>query len=282
MDSALKNLSEETMTEIQSAIESKVQEKVQLHVEKALLEQDEMYSQKLSQLLKAIDKDHSVKLEKVVGAIDSDRATKLKRVIKKYEMALTEDAQKFKDSLVTSISDYLDAYIEEAVPATDIKEAVRNKKAIKVLENLRTHLAVDAALQKESIKDAILDGKTQINEASTKLESVVTENAQLKNELSKIKSSLLIEQRTSALDEQQKKYIKKVFTGKSPAFINENFEYTLKLFNKKSNDRLETLTEEALSDSSNVDRVVLEQAEEPVLNEATQQLSPYMRELRKY
>lgn len=275
----LKDLTPESMTEIQNAINSKVQDKVNIHVEKALAEQDELYSKKLSQLLEAIDADHSAKLEKVVEAVDADRAEKLKIVIKKYEKILTEDANNFKSQLVESISDYLDTYLAEAIPADEIKEAVRNKKAITVLENLRSHLAVDAALQKESIKEAILDGKNQIHEASSKLESIVAENASLQNELNGIKANLIIEQRTANLDEQQKKYLRKVFTNKSPEFIKENFDYTLKLFEKKSNNRLEYLKEEALTESSNVDRVVFEQSE--TINEAVE-TSPYLKELSKY
>ena len=275
----LKDLTPESMTEIQNAINSKVQDKVNIHVEKALAEQDELYSKKLSQLLEAIDADHSAKLEKVVEAVDADRAEKLKIVIKKYEKILTEDANNFKSQLVESISDYLDTYLAEAVPADEIKEAVRNKKAITVLENLRSHLAVDAALQKESIKEAILDGKNQIHEASSKLESIVAENASLQNELNGIKANLIIEQRTANLDEQQKKYLRKVFTNKSPEFIKENFDYTLKLFEKKSNTRIEYLKEESLTESSNVDRVVFEQSE--TINEAVE-TSPYLKELSKY
>ena len=232
-------------------------------------------------MLEAIDKDHSAKLEKVVEAIDADRANKLKQVLVKYERALNNDAKNFKVKLVESISDYLDAYLEDVVPTADIQEAVKNKKAIRVLESLRNHLAVDAALEKESIKDAILDGKSQIDEASTKLESVVSENVQLKGQLGKVQSTLIIEQKSAALDDQQRKYIKKVFSGKTPEFINENFDYTLKLFSKTEASRLESLKEEALSESTNVDRVILEQKEE-VLDEATQQLSPYLRELSKY
>ena len=277
----LKNLSEESVAEIQTAIENKVQAKVEIHVQKALVEQDELYSNKLKQLLEAIDKDHSAKLEKVVEAIDADRANKLKQVLVKYERALNNDAKNFKVKLVESISDYLDAYLEDVVPTADIQEAVKNKKAIRVLESLRNHLAVDAALEKESIKDAIHDGKSQIDEASTKLESVVSENVQLKGQLGKVQSTLIIEQKSAALDDQQRKYIKKVFSGKTPEFINENFDYTLKLFSKTEASRLESLKEEALSESTNVDRVILEQKEE-VLDEATQQLSPYLRELSKY
>ena len=65
--------------------------------------------------------------------------------------------------------------------------------------------------------------------------------------------------------------------GKNAQFINENFDYTVKLFAKKSNDRLETLKEEALNESTNVDRVVLEQTQ----NDA-KVLSPYLSELSKY
>ena len=273
----LKNLSEESMVKIQEAIESKVKEKVSIHVEKALTEQDELYSQKLEQLLKSIDRDHTTKLQKVVEAIDADRTGKLKMVIEKYEKTLSQDAKNFKTQIIESISDYLETYLDEKVPAAEIKEAVRNKKAITVLESLRNHLAVDAALQKESIKEAMIDGKNQISEASSKLESVINENAQLKSELDKVQAALLIEQKSASLDEQQKKYIKKVMNGKNAQFINENFDYTVKLFAKKSNDRLETLKEEALNESTNVDRVVLEQTQ----NDA-KVLSPYLSELSKY
>ena len=73
--------------------------------------------------------------------------------------------------------------------------------------------------------------------------------------------------------------MRKVFTNKSPEFIKENFDYTLKLFEKKSNNRLEYLKEEALTESSNVDRVVFEQSE--TINEAVE-TSPYLKELSKY
>jgi len=165
------------------------------------------------------------------------------------------------------------------VPAPKKGAEAYDGSAIKVLEGLRQHLAVDAALQNESIKEAILDGKTQINEASEKLESIVAENNALKSELDKIKATMLIEQRTVNLDEQQKKYVKKVFADKSLDFINENFDYTLKLFNKKQNDRLESLKEEALSESTKVDRVVVEQTQDTTDDV---ELSPYLQELRKY
>jgi hypothetical protein len=277
----LKDLSPESLKMIQEAIESKVKAKVELHVEKALAEQDELYTKKLEQLLEAIDKDHTIKLEKVVEAIELDRANKLKKVVSKYERTLNEDAKKFKQTLVESISDYLEAYLEEIVPAADIQEAVKNKKAAKLLESLRNTLAVTSALERDSIKDAVLDGKNQINEASKKLESIQSENAMLKESLQQIQAGLILEQKTAKLNDQEKYYVKKVMAGKSLEFINENFDYTVKLFNKKLTDRLEVLKEEALNERQDVDHVVTEQTEE-VITEGVQQISPYLKELGKY
>lgn len=269
-------IDESTLAAIESAFEKRLEEKTQLHVDKALIEQDELYTSKLEKLLEALDSDHTKKLEKVVEAIDADRTAKLKAVIEKYESALTEDAENFKTELVESISSYLDEYLQESIPAEEIKEAVKNKKAIQVLEGIRNHLAIDSALQKESIKDAVLDGKNQINEATTKLESALQEKAVVEEELNTIKANLLIEQKTAGLDERSAKYVKKALAGKDVGFIAENFDYTLKLFEKKEESRLESLKEQALEDTTKVDRVVEEKVETPAPS------SHYMSELSKY
>ena len=272
-------LNEEVLSEIENVFESKVSEKAQLHVESALVEQDELYTEKLKELVEKIDVDHTKKLERVVEAIDSDRANKLKMVIERYESALNGEADGFQSQLIESISDYLDVYLEEKIPTDSIQEAVKNTKAKKVLEGLRNHLAVDSALEKESIKEAVLDGHNQINEASSKLESVANENAVLKEELDQIKANLVLEQKTAGLDKRAQKYARKVLDGKSAEFINENFDYTMKLFKKKESNRLDMLKEEALSARDNVDRVVYEHTTEEVVEEGS---NPYMDELSKY
>jgi len=88
------------------------------------------------------------------------------------------DAQALKEAAVKNAEqEVLEKY------AGEIKEAVKNKKAIAVLENLRKHLAVDSALEKDSIKEAVADGKNQINEATTKLESALKEKSVVEEEL---------------------------------------------------------------------------------------------------
>jgi hypothetical protein len=272
-------LNEEVLSEIENVFEQKVNDRVEIHVENALNEQDELYTEKLKELVEKIDLDHTSKLTTVVEALDNDRAEKLKVVIEKYEKALNEEAKNFQEDLVENISNYIDVYLEEKIPSETVAEAVKNTKAVKVLEGLRNHLAVDSALEKQSIKSAVIDGKNQINEASSKLESVAKENAVLKEELDAIKTSLVIEQKTANLDTREKKYMKKALQGKSLEYINENYDYTLKLFKRKESDRLETLKEEALSSRENVDRVIYEDTTE-VVKESID--TPYLDELSKY
>ena len=272
-------LNEEVLSEIENVFNQKINDKVEIHVEAALNEQDELYTEKLNELVKKIDEDHSSKLKSVVEALDNDRTNKLKLVIDKYEGALDGEAEEFQSTLIESISDYLDVYLEEKIPVESVQEAVKNTKAKKILEGLRSHLAVDSALEKESIKEAVIDGHNQINEASKKLESVAEENAVLKEELDSAKASLVLEQKTAGLDKRVKQYINKVMQGKDAEFIAENFDYTLKLFKKKESNRLETLKEEALSTRENVDRVIYEDTSNEVIEESN---SPYLSELSKY
>jgi len=273
-------LNEEVLSEIENVFEQKINDKVEVHVEAALNEQDELYTEKLNELVQKIDVDHSSKLKSVVEAIDTDRANKLKMVIEKYESALDSEAEVFQTQLIESISDYLDVYLEEKIPVESVQEAVKNTKAKKILEGLRSHLAVDSALEKESIKEAIMDGHSQINEASQKLESVAEENAVLKEELNTVKAGLVLEQKTAGLDKRTKQYVDRVMKGKDAEFIAENFDYTLKLFKKKEGDRLETLKEEALSTREDVDRVIYEDTKQEIVEEKVS--SPYLSELSKY
>lgn len=273
-------LNQEVLSEIENVFEQKINDKVEIHVEAALNEQDELYTEKLNELVQKIDEDHSSKLKSVVEAIDTDRSNKLKMVIEKYESALDSEAEGFQTQLIESISDYLDVYLEEKIPTESVQEAVKNTKAKKILEGLRSHLAVDSALEKESIKEAVMDGHNQINEASKKLESVAEENAVLKEELNTVKSDLVLEQKTAGLDKRTKQYVDRVMKGKDAEFIAENFDYTLKLFKKKEGDRLETLKEEALSTREDVDRVIYEDTKQEIVEEKVS--TPYLQELSKY
>lgn len=275
-------LSEQTLNDIQQAFEASVNEKVAIHVEKALAEQDDDHSKKLEALVEAIDKDHIKKLNKVVAAIDSNHSDKLKAIVEKYSNALSGEAKTFKTETINDISTYLEAYLDEVVPAEDIKKAVSNRHATDILGKVRNLLSVDAATAQDSIREAIIDGKKQLDEARKELESAKERSVVLEKELNTMNATLLLEKKTAELSEGKKKFIKKLMGNKSAEFINENYDYTLKLFNTTEEERLSTIRDEAVEQTENVDRVVVEEAVETPASENDGSTSGYVNELSRW
>ena len=277
-------LSEEALNEIQSSFERAVEEKAKIHVASALVKQDEDYASKLQNLLEAIDKDHTQKLKKVVRAIDQNHGGKLKSIVEKYQTALVNEAGSFKSNIVNDVSTYLDAYIDNALPKAQIQEAVNNRRAQVVLEQIKEFLGVDAALAKKAVKSAIIDGKKQIDEANQKLRTVEKEHCVLIEKYNQVASNLLLEKRTVGLNDKKKDYISRIMQGKSAQFINENFDYALNLFTKNESERLHELKESAITKSvaRNVDvpRIIEEKTTSNTREEV--QMNPYLKELSKY
>ena len=278
-EKALPEQAEEVLTEDSvKQIETAIEEKIQLSVEAALTNQDELYAEKLEELVSAIDKDHTDKLKRVVEAVDHNNANKLVQVVKKYENELNDKADSFKNTLVESVSDYLDEYLEESVPTQAIEEATKNRTAREVLSNLRKVLAVDSSLMSESVKEAVLDGKTQIDELTSKVTKLEKENSLLKEAYNKQTASLLLENKTSGLNGKKKEYLLKILSDKTPKFIEENFEYTSKLFDKKENERLSVLKEEAFKKR----KVKADAPVQPITEEKKPEHSnPYLAELKR-
>lgn len=280
-------LAQETLDKIETVFNEAVEERSTIRVEKALIEQDETHAGKLEALLEAIDKDHTTKLEKVVESLDKNHSQKLIQLVKKYENSLNEDASGFKTNLVESISNYLEEYIDEQIPVADIEEAVNNKKATRVLENLRQTLGVDLALAKDTIKDAIQEGKQEIDTSHEKIDTLAQENSQLTNQVTQLQSHILLNEKTSDLPQQKREYMHKVLADKTPEFINENFDYTLRLFDKTEEEKLVQLKEEAVSQRApEVDRPVVESVEATEEESEARISSPfantYMSELNKF
>lgn len=267
-------LSEESISAIQDAFQSKTD----LLIEAALVEQDSLYAEKLEQLMTAIDVDHTKKLKKVVEAVDRSNAKKLSNVVNKYEAEINSKAKEFKTAIIESVSSYLEEYIDEAIPAEAILEATKNRTATTVLHNLRKVLAVDSALMSESVKGAVVDGKNQITDLTDKVAKLEAENTIIKENYNKVKANLILENKTSHLTAKKKDYLKKVLGDKSPKFIEENFDYTLRLFERKDQDRLNMIKEEAFDN-----RKVKADAPQEIQKESTTlHTNPYVDELLRF
>ena len=259
------------------AIEGAIKDKIELQVEAALTQQDDLYAEKLHELVTAIDKDHTTKLNRVVEAVDTNNANKLLKVVRRYENELNHKASGFKETLVESISDYIEEYVDEAIPAKAILEATQNRTAKEVLANLRKVLAVDSTLMSESVKEAVVDGKTQIDELDQKVVKLEKENKLLKEAYTTTKADLILESKTSHLTGKKKEYMIRILSDKSPKFIAENYEYTERLFDKKEKERISVIKEEAFTR-----RKVKADAPRPRISEKKKAPNPYLEELQRH
>ena len=115
-------------------------------------------------------------------------------------------------------------------------------------------MGVDLAVGKESIKDAIVDGKKQIQESNAQKVKLHEHNQQLTGKVLELQREKLLSEKTSHLPEAKKNYITKVLGDKDIEFINENFEYTLTMFEKTEEERVETFKKQATKAAPKVDR----------------------------
>ena len=277
-------LSEQTLGDIKAAFDAAVDGAVRIHVEKALQEQDEDYSGKLEKLLEAVDADHTNKLERVVEAIDISHSSKLNQIVEAYEAQISGDAASFKDSLVTNLDKYLELYLEEKIPTKMVQEAVENTRSAKLLAEVRTLLGVDMAMASESIREAVLDGQTIIEDYKKSLASIQKQYKSLNENFQSQSAELILEKSSAELPDNKKSYMKKMLSGKSADYITENFNYVLDLFDKKEEDRLDILKEQAVAqtESIQVDRPVTESVAEETAVQSQVLNRTYLTELKKF
>jgi len=281
-------LSEEVLKEIQSAFEKSVSDTVSLHVSKALNEQDEDYAKKLESLLETIDNDHTVKLGNLIKNIDKSHSKKLGNVINKFEKELNESARKFKKSTTSKISDYMDLYLEKTIPKDQIKQAVQNKQAKMVLEKVKSILGINDIISNKKVREGIVDGKNKLNESSEQIKKLANENKLLKEQVESTKREILLEKKTVDLDSRKKKFICNMFEDKTIDFINENFDYALRMFDKTESKRVKQLKDEVLEERvANKDLSDVVKGEDVIEegvndNGSSYVAGNYMLELQKY
>lgn len=250
------------------AIETAFNDKVSLAVESALEQQDGLFAKKLEALMERVDTVYGEKLKKVLEAVDKDRTKKLVTLAKRYEIELNESAVSFRNEIRNDISDYLETVVlEDVLPQAQIQDAVRNTAAIDVLSNLRQVLAVDSTMMKESVQEAIIDGKSQIDSLTESNNKLKAQLATQKKQNGSLKKETFLSESTKDFDKTKTNYISKVFKDKSIDFVEENFEYVAKLFDKRERDTEKLLKNEAVkSRKTVVDSIPSEIIEEKTVN----------------
>lgn len=245
---------EETLEQLSTIVEAKVNEKVEARVvlekESALKEQEEDFSNKMQHLVETIktniDKDHTAKVKFVVESLNKDHLSKLIKLKENYEKLLKDTAVSHKNQLVESVDQFLEQYIDKNIPRAVIEEAARNTHVKNLLEEARKVLAVDDRYVKQNIKEAIVDGKNQVDR-------LIRENAELRKGKVEAEAKRLLVEKTSHLPANVAKFVRSRLAGKTPKFIAENFDYVVDMFTVQEKKHKTSLINEGHK-LSNVDR----------------------------
>jgi len=201
------------------------------------------HSSKLKKLLEAIDTDHAVKLQKLVKGIDKKHTEMLQQVVEKYEGQMLEEAQSFQERLVEEVSNYIDLYIDKAVPTEQISEAVANIKAAKQLNQIRQIVGISEEFVDAEVKEALVDGKKTIDSLRAELNEALKENAELALKANKAEAKIILESKTADMPSAKKAFVTKLLGNKAPQYIEENFQYVVEMFEKQSQDEVDEIKE---------------------------------------
>lgn len=282
-------ITEETATVIAEAFEKAVEEKskarTELEVKNALINLDEEHAAKLQKLIDAIDLDHTNKLQQVVSAINENHAAKLKKVLRKYDTLVEERAQQFSSKLVGEISNYLDLYLEKAIPSLQLEEAVANTYAKNTLSKIKKLISIDPEYINENVKEALTTGKRAIDDLKSQLNESVKDNIRINQELKQTKAALILEAKAKDLPQRKKDYVTRLLSNKDAQYIEENFNYVVEMFEK---DELETSDAAAYSataqavtrDVAPVQTSIIEESFEPT-NSVNDSVSGYLTALKQ-
>jgi hypothetical protein len=229
-------LTEDAKSSIQEAFEaavnSKVEERVKLEVDNALSKIDEQHAASLTTLLEKVDEDHAKKFKIALQKLDEDHTKKLQNVVEHYENALKKDSIALREELENDISEFLDVYIENSIPTKEIRKAVENTQATRLLESIRQIVSVDERYINNNIKEALKDGKDKMISFQKKLNEQVKDNIELAKENRKLDAKLLLQEKTIDMPSAKKSFVYKLLESKSPEYIKSNFNYVVEMFEK--------------------------------------------------
>lgn len=277
-DDVQKILTEESI----NAIEKSINDKVELAVEAALLEQDDIYAKKLQQLVRNIDKDHTNKMVRIVESVDKDRTDKLVKVIKKYERSQNHDMKNFKKQIVESVGNFIDEFIDNTIPKEEFAQAVKNKTAYSVLENMRKVLSIDSAVMKESISGAISEGKREMDTLRKENDQLKKSGRLLQEQKNTAEKRLFIESQVTSFGNDKRKFVTNALKDKSLEFVKENFAYTVRLFDKQEKKTRQSIMEDALKDRKHKPDFILEQKNvNKKINIDVEEEDPYVAEMKR-
>ena len=221
----LEAVSENGLATLQEAfdklVESKVSEQIATAVKSAEVSLDAVLTERLEKLVAKLDENAKINLVKVVTKLNEGHAAELKAVKAKamkrinetkenankaiatlkenYENKTAKEAEMFRESITKQLGKFIVENVDKCIPYSEISTAVKNTKAMELLESFKQILNFDAVYQSENLKRPILEAYNRIENGKKEISSLNKENAALKDELAKAKAVIAESERKAYL-----------------------------------------------------------------------------------
>ena len=260
----LEAVSENGLATLQEAfdklVESKVSEQIATAVKSAEVSLDVALTERLEKLVAKLDENAKINLVKVVNKLNENHAAEMANVKAKavkrinemrenankaiatlkesYETKAAKDADMFRESITKELGKFIVENVDKCIPYEQIQSAVKNTKAIELLESFKQLLNFDEVYQSETLKRPILEAYTRIENGKKEINSLNEENETLKAELAEAKAVIAEAERKAYLAQRlaeipskdQRMFVERVLEKASMQFIKDNFEYTCKQY----------------------------------------------------
>ena len=264
----LEAVSENGLATLQEAfdklVESKVSEQIATAVKSAEVSLDAALTERMQKLVAKLDENAKINLVKVVNKLNENhqaeiadvKAKAVKRInemrenankaiatIKEnYEAKTAKEAEMFRESITKQLGKFIVENVDKCIPYEQIQTAVKNTKAIELLESFKQLLNFEEVYNSEALKRPILEAYTRIEDGKKEINSLNEENETLKAELAEAKAVIAEAERKAYLakrlaeipSKDQRMFVERVLEKASLDFIKENFEYTCKQYRTNS------------------------------------------------
>ena len=264
----LEAVSENGLATLQEAfdklVESKVSEQIATAVKSAEVSLDAALTERMQKLVGKLDENAKINLVKVVNKLNENHAAEMSAVKAKavkrinemrenankaiatlkesYENKAAQEAEMFRESITKQLGAFIVENVDKCIPYEQIQSAVKNTKAIELLESFKQLLNFEEVYNSEALKRPILEAYTRIEDGKKEINSLNEENETLKAELAEAKAVIAEAERKAYLakrlaeipSKDQRMFVERVLEKASLDFIKENFEYTCKQYRTNS------------------------------------------------
>jgi hypothetical protein len=247
-----------------SLVESKVNEQIATAVKSAEVSLDAALTERMEVLVSKIDENAKINLVKVVNKLNENHEAELANVKAKavkrinemrenankaiatlkesYETKAAKDADMFRESITRELGKFIVENVDKCLPYEQIQTAVKNTKAMELLESFKQLLNFEEVYNSEALKRPILEAYTRIENGKKEIGSLNEENEALKAELAEAKAVIAEAERKAYLakrlaeipSKDQRMFVERVLEKASLDFIKDNFEYTCKQYRTNS------------------------------------------------